>query len=69
MLKGYTLELITFFVSLEQELIEYTYDHDVLDLANLETNTIFEMQILASKSIALFATDGTVLILSQANGG
>ena len=69
MLKGYTLELITFFVSLEQELIEYTYDHDVLDLANLETNTIFEMQILASKSIALFAAEGTVLILSQANGG
>lgn len=69
MLKGYTLELITFFVSLEQELIEYTYDHDVLDLANLETSTIYEMQILASKSIALFAADGTVLILSQANGG
>ena len=69
MLKGYTLELITFFVSLEQELIEYTYDNDVLDLANLETSTIYEMQILASKSIALFAADGTVLILSQANGG
>jgi len=68
-LKGYTLELITFFVSLEQELIEYTYDNDVLDLANLETSTIYEMQILASKSIALFAADGTVLILSQANGG
>lgn len=69
MLKGYTLELITFFVSLEQELIEYTYDNDVLDLANLETSTIYEMQILASKSIALFAADGTVLILSQVNGG
>ena len=42
-LDGVTLELVTLFVSLEQELIEYTYDNDVLDLANLETSTIFEI--------------------------
>lgn len=45
-LHGYTLELATLFVSLEQELIEYTYDNDVLDLANLETETLFCMQFL-----------------------
>jgi hypothetical protein len=66
-LHAYTLELITFFISLEQELIEYTYDHDVLDLANLETTTIFDVKVLADKSIALFTTNGTVLIMQQSN--
>ena len=50
MLHGYTLELATLFVSMEQELIEYTYDHDVLDLANLETTSIFAMELLETGS-------------------
>lgn len=35
---------------MEQELIEYTYDHDVLDLANLETSSIFAMELLESQA-------------------
>lgn len=69
-LNGYSLELASLFVSMEQELIEYTYDHDVLDLANLETSTIFTMQLLETdegpRALALFSENGTVLVLAQA---
>ena len=65
MLHSYSLELVTMFVSIEQELIEYTYDHDALDLANLETETLLAIHALPNKSLALFAADGSVLILAQ----
>ena len=48
-LNAETLELATLFVSLEQELIEYTYDHDVLDLANLEMDSLISMHALPNK--------------------
>ena len=46
MLQGNNLEVASLFVSLEQELIEYTYANDVLDLANLETENLFDLMSL-----------------------
>ena len=50
-------------------MIEYTYDHDVLDLANLELDSIFALEVLPEKALALFASNGTVLILQEGGSG
>ena len=54
---------------MEQELIEYTYDNDVLDLANVEMSTIFAVQSLPNHQVALFSENGTVLVLHEGETG
>ena len=51
-------------------MIEYTYDNDLLDLANLQTESIIGMELLeigqeSLSALALFCADGTVLVLAK----
>ena len=41
----------------------------MLDLANLEMESLFAMQSMPGGQIALFAANGTILVLGEGNSG